>query len=179
MAAGRVVFGYDNTRPDIIPDPYTNIHTHQVNWGKKWTRTHRVSIGYRVSGGYATVKYKSACKLMSNTVYDRWELMNNITTCEIDKQHHQFINHRFIAQSGIGDAAGAQAAQPQLDRSRQERVSAATGWTGGGRAGLAGWEWRLGRWAQGQGRRGRALAAGGSRVAAWRGGRPGREGNLG
>jgi hypothetical protein len=31
MAAGRVVFGYDNTRPDIIPDPYTNIHTHQVN----------------------------------------------------------------------------------------------------------------------------------------------------
>jgi hypothetical protein len=45
---------------------------------------------------------------MSNTVYDRWELMNNITTCEIDKQHHQFTNHRFIAQSGIGDAAGAQ-----------------------------------------------------------------------
>jgi hypothetical protein len=26
---------------------------------------------------------------MSNTIYDRWELMNNITTCEIDKQHHQ------------------------------------------------------------------------------------------
>jgi hypothetical protein len=45
MAAGRVVFGYDNTRPDIIPDPYTNIHTHQVNRVKKWTRTriHRVS----------------------------------------------------------------------------------------------------------------------------------------
>jgi hypothetical protein len=70
MAAGRVVFGYDNTRPDIIPDPYTNIHTHQVNRVKKWTRTrtHRVSVGYRVSGGYATVKYKSACKLIHNTV---------------------------------------------------------------------------------------------------------------
>jgi hypothetical protein len=51
MAAGRVVFGSDNTRPDIIPDPYTNIHTHQVNRVKKWTRTHthRVSVGYRVS----------------------------------------------------------------------------------------------------------------------------------
>jgi hypothetical protein len=70
MAAGRVVFGYDNTRPDIIPDAYTNIHTHQVNRVKKWTRTriHRVFVGYRVSGGYATVKYKSAYKLMSNTV---------------------------------------------------------------------------------------------------------------
>jgi hypothetical protein len=63
MAAGRVVFGYDNSRPDIIPDPYTNIHTHQVNRVKKWTRTHRVSVGYRVSGGYATVKYKSAYKI--------------------------------------------------------------------------------------------------------------------
>jgi hypothetical protein len=68
MAAGRVVFGSDNTRPDIIPDPYTNIHTHQVNRVKNWTRTHRVSVGYRVSGGYGTVKYKSACKLMNNTV---------------------------------------------------------------------------------------------------------------
>jgi hypothetical protein len=130
------VFGYDNIRPDIISDPYINIHTHQVNWVNKWTRTriHRVSVGYRVSGGYATIKYKSACKLMSNTVYDRWELMNNITTCEIDKQHHQFTNHRFIVQfilaarasvtggwrrsrgeqaqlgrSGLGDTAGAQA----------------------------------------------------------------------
>jgi hypothetical protein len=66
MAAGRVVFGSDNTRPDIIPDPYTNIHTHQVNRVKKWTRTHthRVSVGYRVSGGYGTVKYKSSCKLI-------------------------------------------------------------------------------------------------------------------
>jgi hypothetical protein len=65
MAAGRVVFGSDNTRPDIIPDPYTNIHTHQVNRVKKWTRTHthRVSVGYRVSGGYGTVKYKSSCLL--------------------------------------------------------------------------------------------------------------------
>jgi hypothetical protein len=70
MAAGRVVFGSDNTRPDIIPDPYTNIHTHQVNRVKKWTRTrtHRVSVGYRVSGGYGTVKYKSACKLMNNVM---------------------------------------------------------------------------------------------------------------
>ena len=100
MAAGRVMFGSDNTRPDIIPDPYTNIHTHQVNRVKKWTRTHthRVSVGYRVSGGYGTVKYKSACKLMNNTVYDRCELINNITTCEIYKQHHQFTNHRFIVQ---------------------------------------------------------------------------------
>jgi hypothetical protein len=113
---------------------------------------------------------------MSNTVYDRWELMNNITTCEIDKQHHQFINHRFIAQSGIGDAAGAQAAQPQLDRSRQERVSAATGWTGGGRAGLAGWEWRLGRWAQGQGAGGWRVTGGG--LTGWAAGK-GRELRLG
>jgi hypothetical protein len=96
MAAGRVVFGYDNTRPDIIPDPYTNIHTHQVNRVKNGLVP--VSTGYRVSSGYTTVNYKSACKLMSNTVYDRWELMNNITTCEIDKQHHQFTNHRFIVQ---------------------------------------------------------------------------------
>jgi hypothetical protein len=100
MAAGRVVFGSDNTRPDIIPDPYTNIHTHQVNRVKNWTRTrtHRVSVGYRVSCGYGTAKYKSACKLMNNTVYDRCELINNITTCEIYKQHHQFTNHRFIVQ---------------------------------------------------------------------------------
>jgi hypothetical protein len=98
MAAGRVVFGYNNTRPEIIPAPYTNIHTHQANLVKKWTRTraHRVPIGYRVSGGYTAVKYKSACKLMSNTVYDRWELMNNIATCEIDKQHHQFTNHSTV-----------------------------------------------------------------------------------
>jgi hypothetical protein len=98
MAAGRVVFGYDNTRPDIIPGPYTNIHIHQVNRVKKWTRTriHRVSVGYRVYGGYATIKYKSTCKLMSNTIYDRWELMNTITTCEIDKQHHQFTNHSTV-----------------------------------------------------------------------------------
>jgi hypothetical protein len=73
MATGRVVFGYNNTRPDIIPAPYTNIHTHQANRVKKWTRTraHRVPVGYRVSGGYAAVKYKSTCKLMSNTIYDR------------------------------------------------------------------------------------------------------------
>jgi hypothetical protein len=78
MAAGRVVFGSDNTWSDIIPDPYTNMYTHQVNRVKKWirTRTHRVSVGYRVSGGYGTVRYKFACKLMSNTVYDRWKLIN-------------------------------------------------------------------------------------------------------
>jgi hypothetical protein len=59
------VFGYDNIRPDIILGPYTNIHTHQVNRVKKWTctRTHRVFVEYRISGGYATVKYKSACKI--------------------------------------------------------------------------------------------------------------------
>jgi hypothetical protein len=109
MAAGRVVFGYDNTRPDIIPGPYTNIHTHQVNRVKKWTRTrtHRVSVGYWVSGGYATVKYKYACKLMSNTVYDRWELMNNITTCEIDKQHHLSDGDCGRCSSGMGMADGA------------------------------------------------------------------------
>jgi hypothetical protein len=97
MAAGRVVFGSDNIRPDIIPDPYTNIHTHQVNRVKKWTRTrtNRVSVGYRVSGGYGTVKYKSVFKLMNNTVYDTWELIN-ITTCEIYKQHHQFTNSRSL-----------------------------------------------------------------------------------
>jgi hypothetical protein len=67
MAAGRIVFGYNNTRPNIIPAPYTNIHTHQANRVKKWTRTR----AHRVSGGYAAVKYKSTCKLMSNTVYDR------------------------------------------------------------------------------------------------------------
>jgi hypothetical protein len=73
MAAGRVVFGSDNTRPDIIPDPYTNIHTHQVNRVQNWTRTrtHRVSVGYRVSGGYGTVKYKSACKSQLGTVVGR------------------------------------------------------------------------------------------------------------
>jgi hypothetical protein len=108
MAAGRVVFGYDNTRPDIILGPCINIHTHQVNRVKKWTRTrtHRVSVGYRVSGGYATVKYKSACKLMSNTVYDRWELMNNITTCEIDKQHHLSDGDGGSRGSRMGTADG-------------------------------------------------------------------------
>jgi hypothetical protein len=59
MAAGRVVFGYNNTRPDIIPDRYTNIHTHQANRVKKWTyiHVHRVPVGYRISSGYA------ACRL--------------------------------------------------------------------------------------------------------------------
>jgi hypothetical protein len=108
MAAGRVVFGSDNTRPEIIPDPYTNIHTHQINRVKKWTRTrtHRVSVGYRVSGGYGTVKYKYVFKLMNNTVYDTWELINNIITCEIYKQHHQFTNSRSLGTPQVGDAAG-------------------------------------------------------------------------
>jgi hypothetical protein len=68
MVAGRVVFGYTNIRSDIIPDPSTNIHTHQANRAKNCTRTraHRVPVGYRVSGGYASVKYKSACKLMAD-----------------------------------------------------------------------------------------------------------------
>jgi hypothetical protein len=48
MAAGRVVLGYDNTRPDIIPDPYTNIHTHQVNRIKNGP----VPIGYPSGIGY-------------------------------------------------------------------------------------------------------------------------------
>jgi hypothetical protein len=62
------VFGYTNTRSDIIPDPSTNIHTHQANQAKNCTRTraHQVPIGYRLSGGYANVKYKSACKLMAD-----------------------------------------------------------------------------------------------------------------
>jgi hypothetical protein len=118
MAAGRVMFGSDNTRPDIIPDPYINIHTHQVNRVKKWTRTrtHRVSVGYRVSGGYGTVKYKSACKLMNNTVYDRCELINNITTCEIYKQHHQFAaGWRLKRGSGMKILSVAECAAGQRD----------------------------------------------------------------
>jgi hypothetical protein len=62
------VFRYTNTRSDIIPDPSTNIHTHQANRAKNCSRTRarRVPVGYRVSGGYASVKYKSACKLMAD-----------------------------------------------------------------------------------------------------------------
>jgi hypothetical protein len=37
--------------------------------------------------------------------------MNNITTCEIDKQHHQFTNHRFIVQFMTSTQAQAQACQ--------------------------------------------------------------------
>jgi hypothetical protein len=142
MASGRVVFGYNKTRPDIIPDPYTNIHTYQVNRVKKWTRTrtHRVSVGYRVSGGYATVKYKFECKLMSNTVYDRWELMNNITTCEIDKQHHQ---REARGRAGAARGRRSSGAQPRssgrearqragsrrtTDGAARGRVGSARGW---------------------------------------------------
>jgi hypothetical protein len=57
MAAGRVLFGYNNTRPEIVPETSTNIHTHQANRARNCTRTHahRVSTGYRVSSGYVIV----------------------------------------------------------------------------------------------------------------------------
>jgi hypothetical protein len=57
MAAGRILFGYNNTRPKIVPETSTNIHTHQANRARNFTRTraHRVSTGYRVSNGYVTV----------------------------------------------------------------------------------------------------------------------------
>jgi hypothetical protein len=46
MAAGRVVVGYNNTRPDIVPETSTNIHTRQVNRARNCTRVHRVPGGY-------------------------------------------------------------------------------------------------------------------------------------
>jgi hypothetical protein len=57
MAAGRILFGYNNTRLEIVPDTSTNIHTHQANRVRNCTRTrvHWVSIGYRVSNGYVIV----------------------------------------------------------------------------------------------------------------------------
>jgi transposase InsO family protein len=57
MAAGRVLFGYNNTRPEIVPETSTNIHTHQAKRARNCTRTHahRVSTGYRVSSGYVIV----------------------------------------------------------------------------------------------------------------------------
>jgi hypothetical protein len=57
MAAGRVLFGYNNTRPEIVPETSTNIHTHQANRARNCTRTHahRVSTVYRVSSGYVIV----------------------------------------------------------------------------------------------------------------------------
>jgi hypothetical protein len=57
MAVGRVLFGYNNTRPEIVPETSTNIHTHQANRARNCTRTHahRVSTGYRVSSGYVIV----------------------------------------------------------------------------------------------------------------------------
>jgi hypothetical protein len=57
MAAGRILFGYNNTRPEIVPETSTNIHTHQANRARNCTRTHahRVSTGYRVSSGYVIV----------------------------------------------------------------------------------------------------------------------------
>jgi hypothetical protein len=57
MAAGRILFGYNNTRPEIEPESSTNIHTHQVNRARNCTHTraHRVSTGYRVSSGYVIV----------------------------------------------------------------------------------------------------------------------------
>jgi hypothetical protein len=57
MAAGRILFGYNNTRLEIVPETSTNIHTHQANRARNCTRTraHRVSTGYRVSSGYVIV----------------------------------------------------------------------------------------------------------------------------
>jgi hypothetical protein len=57
MAAGRVLFGYNNTQPKNVPETSTNIHTHQVNWARNCTHTHahRVFTGYRVSSGYAII----------------------------------------------------------------------------------------------------------------------------
>ena len=57
MASGRILFGYNNTRPEIVPETSTNIHTHQANRARNYTRTHahRVSTGYRVSSGYVIV----------------------------------------------------------------------------------------------------------------------------
>jgi hypothetical protein len=57
MAAGRILFGYNNTRPEIVSEICTNIDTHQANRARNCirTRAHRVSTGYRVSSGYVTV----------------------------------------------------------------------------------------------------------------------------
>jgi hypothetical protein len=57
MAAGRILFGYNNTQPKIVPKTSTNIHTHQANRSRNCTCTHahRVSTGYRVSSGYVTI----------------------------------------------------------------------------------------------------------------------------
>jgi hypothetical protein len=57
MAAGQILFGYNNTRPEIVPETSTNIHTHQANRARNCTctRAHRVSTGYRVSSGYVIV----------------------------------------------------------------------------------------------------------------------------
>jgi hypothetical protein len=65
MAAGRVVFGSDNTRPDIIPDPYTNIHIHQVNRVKKWTVP--VPTGYPSGIGYPVDGRRSQPRRRSST----------------------------------------------------------------------------------------------------------------
>jgi hypothetical protein len=48
MAAGRVLFEYNNTRPDIVPRPSINIHTHQGNQVEICTRAHPVPVGYRL-----------------------------------------------------------------------------------------------------------------------------------
>jgi hypothetical protein len=52
MAAGRIMFGYSNTRPDVVTESSTNIHIHQANRTRNYTRirTHRVpsGIGYPV-----------------------------------------------------------------------------------------------------------------------------------
>jgi hypothetical protein len=57
MAACRILFGYNNIQPEIVPETSTNIHTHQANRARNCTRTHanRVSTEYRLSGGYVIV----------------------------------------------------------------------------------------------------------------------------
>jgi hypothetical protein len=46
MAAGQILCGYNNTRPKIVLETSTNIHTHQANRMRNCTRTHV----HRVSG---------------------------------------------------------------------------------------------------------------------------------
>jgi hypothetical protein len=65
-----------------LPDPLTNIHTHQANRMRKYSRTHQVSIGYQVSNGYFMVEFITTYKLISNNIDSQFfivrELMNNM-----------------------------------------------------------------------------------------------------
>jgi hypothetical protein len=53
MTAGRILFGYNNIRSEIVLETCT----HQANQARNCTctRAHRVSTGYRVSSGYVIV----------------------------------------------------------------------------------------------------------------------------